>query len=493
MKQSLELKLGQRLTMTPQLQQAIRLLQLSTMELQTEIQEALEGNPLLEEPENETDDAGTHAESETVNDEANNAADQSADEAGLDLSNGVSLTDGAEMNNEWAEEFDTPIASNTRNTGDDMFFELDRRSSSPITLRGHLHWQVGMTAFSDVDRKIAQAIIDSLDEDGYLACELQDVQQALTEELGEVELDEIQAVLHLIQNFDPIGIGARDLSESLVLQLRQMAANTPGLTHATEIATRYLESLGKRDFAHLKKVLKSTDAELQEAIRLIQSLNPRPCSSIEPARPSYVIPDVIVKKVGETWHAELNSDAAPQLRINRTYQSMIRRGDNSGDNRYIQDQLQEARWFIKSLRNRNDTLLRVARAIVDRQNEFFEHGEEAMKPMVLSDIAEPLSMHESTISRATTQKYMLTPRGIFELKYFFSSCVSTVDGGTCSSTVIRSLIKKFVETEPSTRPISDSKIAKLLANKGLTVARRTVAKYRENMNIPPSNQRKSLV
>ncbi|MDH3379494.1 MAG: RNA polymerase factor sigma-54 [Gammaproteobacteria bacterium] len=489
MKQSLELKFGQRLTMTPQLQQAIRLLQLSALELEMEIREALETNPLLEENETEQDEQD---DGETGGEAVNGNDEQPVRDSDLELTDGAALAETSDLPTDWAEEFETPIVSNVRNSTDDLSFDYDGRNSSPITLRDHLEWQYRMTPCSETDRAIGQAIVDSLSDDGYLTCDLADIQQALAEDI-EVELDEIEAMLHLIQNFDPSGVGARDLSECLVIQLRQMPANTPGLTLAMEIATHHLAALGKRDFAQLKRAIKATDTELQEAITLIQSLNPRPGSQIDSAQASYVVPDIVVKKIGDIWHAELNADTSPALRINRTYQSMIRRGDTSVDNRYIQDQLQEARWFIKSLHNRNETLLRVARAIVERQTEFLEKGDEAMKPMVLSDIAEALSMHESTISRATTQKYMLTPRGIFELKYFFSSRVSTVDGGTCSSTVIRSLIKKLVDTEPPTRPISDSQIAKLLADKGFTVARRTVAKYRENMHIPPSNQRKSLI
>ncbi len=488
MKQSLELKFGQRLTMTPQLQQAIRLLQLSALDLQTEVREALEANPLLEEKEAELDDLeDTEDQHNRVREE-----DREARDSDLELRDGTALNEASDMPSDWAEEFESPITTTVRNSHDEIAADYDVRNSSPITLRDHLEWQFGMIRCSETDRLIGQAIIDSLSDDGYLSCELKDIQHALAG-VVEVDIDEIEAMLHLIQNFDPVGIAARDLSECLTIQLRQFAANTPGLNLATRIAEQYLESLGKRDFTHLKRALKTVEPDLQKAITLIQSLNPRPGSQIDSAPPSYVVPDILVKKVSNKWHAELNGDSSPNLGINRMYQSMIRRGDTSGDNRYIQDQLQEARWFIKSLRNRNETLLRVARAIVERQTEFLDRGDEAMKPMVLSDIAEALSMHESTISRATTQKYMLTPRGIFELKYFFSSRVGTVDGGTCSSTVIRSLIKKLVDTEPPTRPISDSQIAKLLADKGFTVARRTVAKYRENMNIPPSNQRKSLV
>jgi RNA polymerase sigma-54 factor len=314
----------------------------------------------------------------------------------------------------------------------------------------------------------------------------------MLEDEVEVDIEEIEATLHQVQNFDPPGVCARDLRECLLLQLRQLENHSDTASIAKRLVSDHLGLLGNRDYSQLKRLLKTDTDQLQLAIQLVQGLNPRPGSVIQPLQPKYVIPDIFVKKIKGLWHAELNGDVLSPLRINRTYKSMIRRGDNSTDNKYIQDHLQEARWFLKSLRNRNETLLKVARVIVERQSDFFEHGEEAMKPMVLSDVAETLDMHESTISRATTQKYLMSPRGIFELKFFFSSHVNTVDGGTCSSTAIRSLIKKLVETEPPTKPISDSKIAQLLDQQGIRVARRTVAKYREHMNIPPSNQRKAL-
>ncbi|MDH3640241.1 MAG: RNA polymerase factor sigma-54, partial [Gammaproteobacteria bacterium] len=300
MKQSLELKLGQRLTMTPQLQQAIRLLQLSSLELQTEIREALEENPLLEEKEAEHDEP---EEGEARGDTTNND-EQPVRDSDLELADGTALADTSDLPSDWAEEFETPIASNVRNSNNDLSFDYDGRNSSPITLRDHLEWQFGMTPCSEIDRAIGQGIIDSLSEDGYLSCELHDIQQALAGDI-EVDLDEIEAVLHLIQNFDPSGIGARDLSECLVIQLRQMAANTPGLNLAMEVAERYLESLGKRDFVQLKRALKATDTDLQEAITLIQSLNPRPGSLIDSAQASYVIPDIVVKKIGDNWLADL--------------------------------------------------------------------------------------------------------------------------------------------------------------------------------------------
>jgi RNA polymerase sigma-54 factor len=350
-----------------------------------------------------------------------------------------------------------------------------------------------MTMLSERDQAIAMALIDAIDEDGYLSVSLEDIQQALGPS-DPPELDEVQAVLHQIQSFDPIGVGARDLAECLQLQLRALNGQTPSLAAAVQLATtEHLAMLAARDYTQLRRLLKLPAEDLQAAIELIQRLNPRPGSTVQASQAAYVVPDIIVKKIKGVWRADLNPDIAPRLRINRTYERMIHRGDASQQNRYLQDNLQQARWFIKSLASRNDTLLKVARMIVDRQRAFFDHGPEAMKPLVLHDIAEAVSMHESTISRVTTNKYMLTPRGIIELKFFFSSHVSTADGGTCSAVAIRSLIKKLLENESPTKPISDSKIAETLAKQGINVARRTVAKYRESMNIPPSSQRKSLI
>ena len=493
MKQSLDLKLGQHLTITPQLQQAIRLLQLSSIELQQEIQEALESNPLLEENER-------GEEIPEIKSEADKAAAEDPDnaETSYDDEAETSTTDvesNAEADNDWTENFESMTAPGASRSAsdDDDYPDIDARNSPPQTLRDHLLWQMQMTPFSDDDRQIAMALIDAINEDGYLSCKLEEIQQALSKNLS-VEIDEIEAVLHQIQNFDPIGVGARDVGECLQLQMKALPPDTPSLESGMSLATpQNLALLASRDYTQLRRNLKLPPEELQQVIHLIQSLNPRPGNSVTATQAGYIVPDIIVKKVRGVWRAELNGDVSPRLRINRQYEKMIHRGDSSADNRYLQDQLQQARWFIKSLNSRNETLLKVARTIVDRQRAFFDHGAEAMKPLVLHDVAEAVTMHESTISRVTTNKYMLTPRGIFELKYFFSSHVSTADGGTCSATAIRSIIKKLVEAETPTRPISDSKIAEILAEQGINVARRTVAKYRESMSIPPSSQRKSLV
>jgi RNA polymerase sigma-54 factor len=495
MKQSLELKFGQRLTMTPQLQQAIRLLQLSTVELQEEIQQALEENPLLEEQDDGVDEHDVHNDVDAdlspnreSDGDAIDADSESLPDTDVQVSDDAIAADNT-SDVEW-EDFELPYAQ-TRHNNEETSLEIDARSSAPTTLRDHLIWQMQMTPFSETDRTIAQAIIDSVDDDGYLTSSCDEIKHMLEDEV-EVDGEEIEATLHQLQNFDPPGVCARDLKECLLLQLRQLENDSDTTIIAHRLVSDHLGLLGNRDYSQLKRLLKTDTNRLQLAIQLVQGLNPRPGSAIQPLPTKYITPDIIVKKINNVWYAELNGDALPPLRINRTYKSMIRRGDNSTDNKYIQDNLQEARWFIKSLRNRNETLLKVARVIVERQTDFFEHGEQAMKPMVLSDVAETLDMHESTISRATTHKYLLSPKGVFELKFFFSSHVNTADGGTCSSTAIRSLIKKLVETEPPTKPISDSKIAQLLDKQGIRVARRTVAKYREHMNIPPSNQRKTL-
>ena len=497
MKQSLDLRLGQHLTITPQLQQAIRLLQLSAIELQQEIQEQLESNPLLEEEE-PGEGARETAEAEAATGQSAESTEPPAATDGdgmgatdLDMEQRT-LDEDMRGDTDWDDRDDMDLSAAPTTRHDDSLPDFESRSSLPTTLRDHLLWQIQMMPMSPVDGAIAVAIIDEIDQDGYLSCTLEDIQSMLARE-QKVELDEIEAVLHQIQNFDPVGVAARDLSECLRLQLRAKHAGHPDFESAMAMATpEHLAALGARDYSQLKRALKLPTETLQSAIVLIQALDPRPGSSVNPTHAAYVTPDVIVRKIRGIWRAELNGESSPRLRINRQYERMIHRGDSSTQNKYLQDQLQQARWLIKSLASRSDTLLKVARTIVERQRAFFDHGAEAMKPLVLHDVAEAVSMHESTISRVTTNKYMLTPRGVFEHKYFFSSHVGTVDGGACSATAIRSMIKKMVEHEPPTKPISDSKIAEILSEQGIQVARRTVAKYREFMNIPPSSLRKSL-
>ncbi len=497
MKQSLQLRLGQHLTMTPQLQQAIRLLQLSTLDLQAEIQEALESNPLLE----VNEDAGTGADTESgnaadsgSNTQTDEAVTGEAQDASVDMQSG-DMPDELPVDSNWDDVYESVLPASTAASApadDDRGFE--NQSGAEESLQEHLFWQMRMTPFSDADMIIAEAIIDSINDDGYLSTTLEDILSGLDmAEEDEVGLEELEAVLHQIQNFDPVGVAARDLRECLLLQLKRYDVSQQGVADAIVLTGDYIELLGSRDYNQLMRKMKLSREALQAAIEVVQSVNPRPGGLIASAPAEYIVPDVTVKKANGKWRVELNFEAVPRLKVNTHYAGMIRRADNSADNTYMRNQLQEARWFIKSLTSRNETLLKVATAIVERQRGFLEHGEEAMKALVLNDIAEELEMHESTISRVTTRKYMHTPRGIFELKYFFSSHVSTASGGSCSSTAIRALIKKLIAAENQVKPLSDSKIAKILEGEGINVARRTVAKYREAMSIPPSNERKRLV
>ncbi|MBV1787300.1 RNA polymerase factor sigma-54 [Marinobacterium sp. D7] len=505
MKQSLQLKIGQQLTMTPQLQQAIRLLQLSTLDLQQEIQQALESNPLLEVSEEDTDlpgddgDQNAAQEPPRSNDETTESAESAAEEASYEDSAEDSWSDDipSELTTDssWDDTFQSAASSGSTSRDDD--WEPGDNDTRDETLQDHLLWQLNLTPMSDSDRLVAESIIDGIEPDGYLTISTEELLeqfcQQYPEEFADSELDEIEAVLHRVQQFDPPGVAARDLSECLAIQLRQLPTDTPWISEALKLVEDHLQLLGNHDYKTLLRRMRVKEEALQEIIRLIQTLNPKPGAMITSSQSEYVIPDVVVTKLKDEWVVNLNPDAAPRLRINTQYADLIRRADNSADNSFLKNHLQEARWFLKSLLSRNETLLKVATEIVGRQSEFLEQGEEAMKPMVLHDIAEAVGMHESTISRVTTQKYMHTPRGIFELKYFFSSHVSTSDGGAASSTAIRALIKKLVSAENPAKPLSDNKIAQLLDEQGINVARRTIAKYREALAIPPSNERKRLV
>jgi len=496
MKQSLQLRLGQQLTMTPQLQQAIRLLQLSTLELRTEIQQAIESNMMLEMSEDggggeggAEADWGTESGAERSTAEQKKITeDRSNNESDVDLQQS-DMPDDLPVDSAWEDVFDSgPTYSRQQDLEGREFEHQDESSES---LHEHLLWQMRLTPFSETDVAIATSIIDSISDDGYLDTTAEEIHQGLVGEL-DIELDEVEAVLHRIQNFDPPGVAARDLGESLLLQLQQLEPDTPWLAESKQLVTEHLDLLASHDYTQLMRRLKLGEPELQQIIALIQSLHPRPGSQIHPAPSEYIIPDVYVRKEKGVWKVELNPEASPRLRVNPYYARLVRRANNTADNNMLKNHLQEARWFIKSLQSRNETLLKVASCIVERQRGFLEHGEEAMKPLILHDVAEAVDMHESTISRVTTRKYMHTPRGIFELKYFFSSHVGTTAGGECSSTAIRAIIKKLIAAEHSTKPLSDSKIAQILAEQGINVARRTVAKYREAMAIPPSNERKRL-
>ncbi len=502
--------MSQQLTMTPQLQQAIKLLQLSTLDLQQEIQQALESNPMLElEESTDSDLAESNAEAASndsqqpnnpeklTNDEERTRLQQESDRSNnetevmsTDWDN--SIPTDLPVDTAWDDVYQSSLPpSSTPSSNDD--FSSSSRSTTSESLQSHLEWQLNVIPMSDVDRIIAMSIIDALEDDGYLGCSCEDLLESLSSEFEDLELDEIEAVLHRIQQFDPVGVAARSLSECLLIQLSQLPDSTPHLSSATLIVQKYINLLGNHDYVQLQRKARIKEPELKASIELIQSLYPKPGSLIQGSEPEYVIPDVSVKKVNSRWIVELNADSLPKVRINSGYASLVKRADNSSDNTYLKNHLQEARWFLKSLLSRNQTLMKVATQIVKHQQGFLEYGEEAMKPLVLHDIADAVGMHESTISRVTTQKYMHTPRGIFELKYFFSSHVSTASGGECSSTAIRAIIKKLVAAENPKKPLSDSKIAGLLAEQGIKVARRTIAKYRESLLIPPSNERKRLV
>ncbi len=476
--------------MTPQLQQAIRLLQLSTLDLQQEIQEALDSNPLLEVEElseGPSGDAALSDSNDKLTEEAVTASDSLDTNEALEKGD---LPEDLPIDSTWDEYISASSAPAPMSSGggdDDQIFQGETSEN----IQDHLLWQMRLTHFSDTDIAIAIAIIDSIDESGYLTISTEDVLNSLDNE--EIELDEVECVLKRIQMFDPIGSGSRTPQECLLIQLNQFDSSTPWINEAKLLIGDYADLLGSKDYRTLMRKTRLKEDELREAMRLLQTLNPRPGSALLIGEPEYVIPDVSVMKKNGRWQVELNPDSLPKLNVNQQYAAMSRNAKNTNDSQFIRSHMQEAKWFIKSLESRNDTLLKVANCIVQQQIGFFEHGPEMMKPMVLNDVAEMVDMHESTISRVTTQKYMHTPRGIFELKYFFSSHVATDSGGECSSTAIRALIKKLVAAELPTKPLSDSKIAELLADQGIKVARRTIAKYRESLSIPPSNQRKSLL
>ncbi|TXR52169.1 RNA polymerase factor sigma-54 [Reinekea thalattae] len=502
MKTSLQIKMGQQLTMTPQLQQAIKLLQLSTLDLQQEIQQALDTNPMLEVKEDEVasanDVANQNASNEQSHSEPAEKANEAPDQSTQELSVQETIPDELAVDSSWDDIYThTPTSHGIASADDD--YNLENIYGSTDSLIDHLNWQLNLTPMSDKDRIIAEAILESVDEKGYLSTGIEDIfeglQEGLSSEEDPLDTDEVDAVLHRLQQFDPPGVCAANLADCLAIQLKQLPAETPYRDVAIKVVENHIELLGTKDFAQLMRKLRIKEAELREVFLLIQTLNPHPGASVESSKSEYVIPDVIVSKDIENnrWLVELNPEIAPKLKVNSSYASMVKRADNSTDNTYLKDHLQEAKWFIKSLQSRNETLLKVATTIVEHQRNFLEYGDEAMKPLVLHDIAEAVGMHESTISRVTTQKYMHTPRGLYELKYFFSSHVSTDSGGECSSTAIRALIKKLIAAENPRKPLSDSKIATLLGEQGIQVARRTIAKYREAMNIPPSNERKSLI
>ncbi|ORU91988.1 MAG: RNA polymerase factor sigma-54 [Cycloclasticus sp. symbiont of Bathymodiolus heckerae] len=483
MKQSLQLRMGQHLTMTPQLQQAIRLLQLSTLELQQEIQTVLDSNMMLEvseeEPQSNREDSANENSTPADEKTSEGSQEQLPDELAVDTS--------------WDDIYDLTPSPGLKQASDATPPDPGSINSAKKTLHDHLTWQMELTNFSDTDRVIATAIIDSVDDNGYLKSTPELLHQHLVEHLDDLDLDEVVAVLHKVQSFDPIGVGAIDLQDCLLIQLKRLPENTPFLQLTIELVSEQMAALGSQDSAKLKRQLGVNDETLSQIISLIQQLNPRPGSGVEETSTEYITPDVYVSKIKGEWRVSINGDIATNIRINPYYQTLIKRGDKSADSQIMKNHLQEARWFLKSLQSRNETLMLVSQEIVNRQQDFLEHGAIAMKPMVLRDIAETVEMHESTISRVTTNKYMHTPNGIHELKHFFSSHVSTDTGGECSATAIRAFIKELVNNENPKKPLSDNKIAVILGDKGINVARRTIAKYRESISIPPSSQRKRIL
>ncbi|MDA8677625.1 RNA polymerase factor sigma-54 [Luminiphilus sp.] len=470
MKQALQLKLGQQLVLTPQLQQAIKLLQMSTIDLQQTIDETLESNALLE---HDTDDSTEDStESQDVDFSASTPVDEATQELAVDTT--------------WEDILPSAAPPPSNYQTDAQFAEQDSEERS---LKDHLLWQLNLTRFSDIDRVIALALIDAIDTDGRLTQTPEGIQSDLA--IDGVDLEEVLAVLHRLQHFEPSGLFAEDLRECLLIQLRQLPPTTPFRDVAGALVSRHLSQLPSTPLRQLAKKLRAEESELEGAMQLIRSLDPTPGASIGDEQTGYVTPDIFVRQHNDRWLVELNPDISPKLRVNEHYVAILSEGSAS-DRGYAKEHLQEARWFMKSLQSRNETLLKVASKIVEHQRSFLEQGEIGMKPLVLADIASEVDLHESTVSRATTQKYMHTPRGTFELKYFFSSRLTGDDGEDASSTAIKATIRQLVTDEDIRKPLSDAKLCILLKDQGMTVARRTIAKYREQLNIPPSNERKRL-
>ena len=480
MRQTLQLKLSQHLALTPQLQQSIRLLQLSTLELNQEIEQALQENPLLERVEpGDAMGLTSYTPSADTLTPAQPTSEAPSDERPA----------GDELN--WGSEM--PSGHGPRDPNDENDPDSGEIQAAATSLGDHLNAQLGLTQMAPRERALVGFLIEALDDDGYLGPSLEELADVLPEGITddrEELLEELAIALKHLQNFDPPGIGARSPAECLGLQLTNLpASQTRDLARA--IVKGHLEQLANRDFARIKKALGCEDEELRLAQALICSLNPRPGAQYSPLDTRYIIPDAVVRKLRGNWVVSLNPDAMPKLRINRLYADLLQKSRaNGGAN--LSGQLQEAKWLIKNVQQRFDTILRVTQAIVDRQRAFFDHGEVAMRPLTLREIAETVELHESTISRVTTQKYLASPRGIYELKYFFGSHVATDTGGAASSTAIRALIKQLVSAEDGHKPLSDAKLAEILGEQGIVVARRTVAKYRESLNIPPVNLRKTL-
>lgn len=482
MKHTLQLKLSQHLTLTPQLQLSIRLLQLSTLELNQELERFLQENPLLER-DDEVGEEAAPLPSGSINTSPHDepTASEPTEKTSPEAAPGVAdMVEGV-----W---LDGAGSYSARDETEES--EYPQLAAVEPTLREHLNWQLNLTNFAERDKRLISLLIDALDEDGCLTQPLEELAALLPEELS-VSAEELQIALQHLQKLEPPGVGARDLGECLALQLEALPEDTPFRAEALIIVTQHLDSLAARDFGKLKKLLHCDDPTLRQVQHLITSLNPRPGADFAVLETRYIMPDVVVKKVKGVWVASLNAEAMPKLRVNRMYADILHRNRDSSFQQ-LTSQLQEAKWMIKNVQQRFDTILRVSQAIVDRQRHFFEHGDVAMRPLVLREIAETLDLHESTVSRVTTQKYMLTPRGVYELKYFFGSHVTTDTGGACSATAIRALIKQLVAAENPRKPLSDSQISEILGQQGIVVARRTIAKYREALQISPVSLRKAL-
>ena len=540
MKQSLSIKLGQQLKMTPQLQQAIRLLQLSTLELEQEIQDSIDANPMLEteddwadSPDNESADAqDDFSDGEVPLEVGDFAAEHNDGDPGDDFNDDLAAADRdlADLPDNYGEEMisndvamegigesevsdqlhepladDIPVDSNwddiypqtPSGASGDSDYDAGANDSAEETLESHLLWQLNLTPMAESDRIIAFAIIDAITDDGLLGISINDICATLAQNHQGADAppteDEVCEILRRIQRFDPVGVGARDLRECLLIQLDQLDEATPWLKEAKLLVDQFLALLGSKDFAALVRQTQLTEHELSQVVALIRTLQPRPGAALLLDRADYEVPDVLVRKEKGRWLVELNPETLPKVRINSTYAGMIKTVPAGPDKDYLRDNLQDAKWFLKSLQTRHDTLLKVATKIIEVQKDFLEQGPEAMKPLILADIAGQVDLHESTISRVTNRKYLATPRGLYELKYFFSSHVGTASGGEVSSTAIRALIRKVTAEENPRKPLSDSKIAAILSEQNINVARRTVAKYRESLSIPPSNERKQLV
>ena len=481
LKPALQLRLGQQLTMTPQLQQAIRLLQLPVLELQQQIREALETNVMLESEDEaaslETGDTGLEPQFESTQQQPETAA--STTEESSDREQDVELIDDPDWN-------DKTGPSEAPWSGDDD--SRDFSDSKGETLQNHLTWQLEMSRLDERGMRIGAAIIDAINDDGYVIEPLDEIARNLQPEIV-ATVEEVERALRHVQAMDPAGVGARSVSECIELQLRQLDPETPGRETALTIAAQYLDQVADQQYALLRRQLRVSDEEMDHALALVRACQPRPGSSVHSVPAEYIVPDVFVRRTERGWAVEINPASLPRIRVNQSYAGLIGR---SSDHAMLRTQLQEARWLIRSLEIRNDTLLKVARCIVQRQSAFLENGDEYMQPMILKDVAEAVQMHESTISRVTTNKYMHTHRGVFEFRYFFSSHVAASDGTEMSSTAIRAKIRKLVAAEDADKPLSDSRIAEILSQEGVQVARRTVAKYREALGIPPSSERKRV-